>query len=393
MLALAGILAGCAPLPTGADAESAYECRIESADAGASAGATLVPAATPPFVVMTIELTNQGELAHRCQWTEVLHALRLERPQIVVMYVHGWGHDGNAEDADLARFGAYVAELARREASRQTPRQVVGIYIGWPGTLSDLPVVHELTYWSRQRAADRISQSAVVSKLVGAIHSVRRKARQSNDFIVFVGHSFGARILYTATSQLILYNLQTQHPGYRGGSYGTVRGPAHLTVLLNPAMEASAYTALDTVRRVQERFDPDQQPVLLTISTSNDLATLAAFPLGQWLGGLWHGRDVETLGNYAPYVTHHLERQAGGQPEQSDWWYDAFCRSALCLRRTERRQPGNPFIVARTTGEILDGHSGIWAPDFLRWLDAFVEQVDQRKSSAPTRPGEIAVPQ
>lgn len=53
--------------------------------------------------------------------------------------------------------------------------------------------LRELTYRSRQRAADRISESAVVSKLVGAIDSVRRKAMQPDDLVVSIGHGFGAR--------------------------------------------------------------------------------------------------------------------------------------------------------------------------------------------------------
>lgn len=385
-LLLAGLLVGCAGLSTGDRVEDLYECRVSPENGSAARARPDSP------TVMKIALTDQGELERRCQWTDALHALQVERPQVIVLYVHGWGHDAHDHDDDLTQFRAYIGRLSEREASRPSTRDVVGIYVGWPGVTLRFPVIESLTYWSRQRSADRISQSAVVSKLVGAIHNVRRQAHQDNDLFVAIGHSFGARILYTATSQLILYNLQNQHPGSRGGTYGLVRGPAHLIVMLNAALEASAYTALDTVRRRQEKFETAQQPIILSLSTSNDLATKAAFPIGQWFGGMWHERDRAALGNYPPYVTHSLEANDGKPRHDAPWWYDAFCKDTLCLRRTERRQPGNPFIVATTSSDVLNGHNGIWMPAFLRWLNAFIDRVDDEKLTTPARAGEVSVP-
>ena len=56
-------------------------------------------------------------------------------------------------------------------------------------------------------------------------------------------------------------------------------------MLLNPAFEASMFTAMHTIRRTQwsEAMGLEQKPLLLAISTNNDRATGWAFPVGQYL--------------------------------------------------------------------------------------------------------------
>lgn len=374
-------LAGCASLGTTQADLNPYEC-----PAGVPNDPARQPRPSPAPVVKTVELTDLGELVNRCQWTDVLYELQVKRPEVVLLYVHGWKHDGKDDDRDKIEFGDLVRKMTAAEQAGRG-RHVVGIYVGWPGATLRVPLLQELTYWSRQRAADRISQSAVVTKLIGAINSVRQLAgHRAEDTIVLMGHSFGARILLTATSQLILFDVQMKHPGHRFGTYRPVQGPADLIVLLNPAVEASAYTALDSVRRYQERINERQEPLMLTISTSNDLATRIAFPLGQALGLALHERQQTTLGNYEPYFTHTLGPSQPVGPRPGLPWYDKFCRSGICLsRRDDDRQARNPFIVASTTEDVLDGHNGIWKPDFIQWLQEFFREADRERIGTAKR--------
>lgn len=355
---------------------------------------------SPSPVLKVIELTDQGALVNRCQWTDALYELRgyggsaqtpqppPRQPVMTVMYIHGWKHNASEKTGDRRRFMGVLEMLDQHErASTKQPRRVVGIYVAWPGKTTGVPGIEELTFWSRQRAADRISQSGIVTKLVGSINSVRRQRAEPRDFTVFIGHSFGARVLYTGTSQVILHDVQMQHPGQVDAVYGTVRGPADLMILLNPAFGASAYTALDSIRRAKEHFwkpgdaSRGQLPLLLTISADNDWATSNAFPLGQWLTLNWHKTDATTLGNWKEYVTHDLV--PGSEPRllrSSLPWYDTFCYGRACLvRREGDRQLGNPFLVARSGPPLLNGHNGIWDSEFVQWLGGFIFELDRQR--------------
>jgi hypothetical protein len=368
----------------GPNADGQYEC-----PAGRPGDPDMVERPSRPPVLKIINLTDEGELIDRCQWTDALYELtQVKQPEIIVMYVHGWKHNSAPDDSDRKNFEQLVKTLTDNEKQTQRPRHVIGIYIGWQGLSSSIPVVRELTFWARKRAADRISQSAILTKLIGAIESIVCRRNQPDDLVLFVGHSSGARILYNATSQVLLYNVQMQHPGRRFGTYGIIKGPADLIVLLNPAFESSIYTALDSVRRYQETFSLGQQPVLLSISTNNDWATRYAFPSGQWLGFSRRERQLVTLGNHLPYSTHSLSATENSErapvPNQRPW-FDSFCRDGICLKRQDDRQQHNPFLVAKTEQTVLDGHNGIWKPAFVRWLHGFIVELDQSIHAEPAK--------
>ena len=136
--------------------------------------------------------------------------------------------------------------------------------------------------------------------------------------LIAIGHSFGARILFSATAQSLVYETESAHPGFPGGEYKMVEGSADAVILLNPAFEASRYTAIDDFIRKDEHFKASQPPLLITVSTDNDWATKRAFPIGQWLGLARSERELTTLGNYQPFFTHALAPIADGNTTSSD---------------------------------------------------------------------------
>lgn len=204
--------------------------------------------------------------------------------------------------------------------------------------------------------------------------------------MVAIGHSFSARILFGSVAPILLHNLQMSHPGVRGGRYSELRGPVDLTILLNPAFEASRYSTFDTSKRWQENFSPTQQPMLIAVSTTNDYATKFAFPIGQAISGRWNQRERTTLGNYVDYVTHNLtSTDQPGDKAGNRHWYDEFCEGELCLSRSVTDfQAGNPFLVARTDSSVLDGHNGIWTPSFQEWMVAFIRRTELEKRKQGT---------
>lgn len=396
-------MTGCVSFVPSKSVGDLYEC-----GAGGVSDPDQKTRPTKSPVVKVIRLNDQGELVNRCEWTDALYEFkyekkpneafeRLKQPVMLLMYVHGWKHNASVEDGDLTKFTQFIQLLAEHEAKRtdkKKRRHVIGIYVGWDGLITDLPVARELTFWGRKQAADQISQSAIVTKLIGAINNIRQQRENPDDFVGFIGHSFGARILFTATSQLLLYNVQTSYPDkawphVHEQQYEIIEGPADLIVLLNPAIEASVYTALDSVRRYQEKINDNQHPLLLTISTTNDWATKTAFPLGQWLSRSNHERQLSTLGNYDNYITHTLifdrkQMIVTANRALSSPWYDDFCYLNICLNRRveDTRQPRNPFIVATTNEQVLDGHNGIWQDTFIAWLAEFFEEVAKRRAKS-----------
>jgi len=375
------LLVGCAPRQL---ADLSYECGFNKGidrRSGKPFDPERADRPSPAPIVKVVRFTDQGELVDRCEVSDALYEVRGLSPTdrdagkaplggaLIVLYIHGWKHDGESQDSDLLRFTDFVEKLQAAEQAGLA-RTVVGLYLAWPGASIKIPVVENLTFWDRKRAADRVISAAYISKFISGVHNVLRQRQRSDDFFVTIGHSFGARILYTATSQILLHSMQLAHPGRRFEPYGLIHGLSDLTVLLNPAFEAATYTSLDASRRWQERFSGDQQPLLLTIATDNDWATSYAYPLGQTLAFEWDLRQQVTLGNYEDYVTHDLSEATEG----SGVWFDHYCRGKLCLNRRPSAvgQPGFPFILARTNSSILNGHNGIWEEQFQTWLIGFI---------------------
>jgi hypothetical protein len=345
--------------------------------------------------VLTIRLTDDGELVNRTELMDVTYAVRNFRqgPVIALWYIHGWKHNAGRDDSDLKAFWELVGHLAKVQEvlPAERRRHVVGIFIGWDAAAGP-QLLRNLTFWNRKRAADRISQSSVVTKLFARVRSARRQRGNPNDLTIYIGHSFGARILYSAISHVLIDEVERLHPGEGKWRYDLIKGPADLVVLLNPAFEASMFTALHAMRRDDDylQISDRQQPRLLVISTENDFATTVLYPIGQIAGLATRERERKTLGNYDGYVTHDLIAPCPWS-QKSRFWYDHFeCEDLLLLHRMERdgrlsaKHWGNPFIVARTTRDIIDGHSGIWTPRLRDWILNLVAQVQQQSARVDT---------
>ena len=360
----------------------------------------------PDDSIKIIRLTNSGEFVDRCELTNALYELNWDReipaisfgakkksdaetrPKLAILYIHGWKHDANATDSDLINFTRLISDLRERHKNQ---KHVVGIYVGWNASTGLPGILENISFWVKKGNADRIAISAVVTKIVSAIGSVTRGAPDQQDQFIAIGHSFGARILFSATAQSLVYENELAHPGFPGGEYTFVKGIADAVVLLNPTFEASRYTAIDDITRKEERFDASQPPLLLSISTNNDWATKGAFPVGQWLGRARSTRELTTLGNYYPYFTHKLMPVTSDSDIKSDNVHivQDFTAASLRLTRLTQEesshivQPHNPFIVASTTKAVIDGHNGIWAPHFTRWLEELIAALESRNQQQP----------
>lgn len=363
----------------------------------------------PTDSLKIIELTNSGEFVERCQLTDVLYELNWDRsdqaggqkpnydlnapfkPKLALLYVHGWKHEG--AEADLNEFKELIFDLKKRHRDRY----VVGIYVTWNASTILPEPFRSASFWIKKADADRISQGGAVTKIVSTIGAVIKQSGQ--DQFITLGHSFGARILYSATAQSLVNQSQFAHPGHDSGSYKPFRGVADAVILLNPAFEASRFTVLDDFTRAGENYTAEQKPLLISISSESDWATKYAFPLGQLFDLSNTAKERTTIGNYWCYRSHTLEVSNGNNcnPIGPPGLSENFDKAGLCLKRVKRQDqdceslsadprnvvrrtyhPYNPFIIASTPDTVMSGHGDIWNSRLRAWLWEFISALEDR---------------
>ncbi len=224
-----------------------------------------------------------------------------ESDTFVVVFVHGWHHSASCCDGNVVGFEKVLQRIHNRlEATMYSqpnhrPFKIIGIYVGWRG--QSLPgFLDYLTFWGRKEAAERVGETdfqEFMIRLKNLYEDPPKSASGGHNRLglITIGHSFGAQVVLRATSSFIEHRLANlaDEPGYLRG---TPKGPAHgnvkepvsgfgdLVVLINPAVEASAYGRLFTLGQRLE-YDPSQTPVMLTLSADDDPPRDRAFRWGR----------------------------------------------------------------------------------------------------------------
>lgn len=399
-LALLALLAaaGCAPLQpyrTRLAAEAPVACNPSLPDPAQGDGGGRVPAACKPLLredadaysLHFVEFDDQGWPFPRevegygDAWRqsdaffEHLRALLAQgagggaAPQrlSVVVFVHGWKHTAEGDDANVRAFRLLLASLDEVERLTECPRKVVGLYVGWRGAGLSLGEPFEnLTFYSRKSAAQKVAQGnvrVVFSKLralqdvanagwnagvqaqlaarggaaTAAAASVARGATAAAASsepqtvnpcdrrlrLSIAGHSFGGLIVYTALAQSLIKDVvelrQAEAAAERsGGGRPPLEREGDLVVVINPAIEATRYDPLH--RAVAEAPLPHYHPPLfVAITSADDQATRDFFPLGRGLSSLWErypdgagaksaerDANLNTFGQSDAYLSHDL---------------------------------------------------------------------------------------
>jgi hypothetical protein len=214
--------------------------------------------------VFAFEFDDQGLCHERGQMLRIAENLdalaAADEDAILVIYVHGSKHDARSDDSDLRVFASILDQLAYYEIKQaeqqsppQTPRRVLGVFAAWRGMSDWLHWLENITYWTRQAAALRVSAGSV-RQLFGRARSCRRNRRTGGRAILaIVGHSFGGKIVYSALEQSLIEAASTP-AGKVAPSF------ADLVLLINPAVGSINYLPIKVV--VDERSDA-QLPVIV----------------------------------------------------------------------------------------------------------------------------------
>ena len=261
-----------------------------------------------------------------CAIADLASTLESENVRAFV-YVHGWHHSAAHDDRDLNRFRELLTEEARR-GNPSSPRRVIGFYVGWNGNTVPAPLLKHLTFWGRKNAAHHVSEGtareffARIKALRDYWNQPTHKGRSENCGsdragmpcplrTIMIGHSFGAWILFSATSPYILETLSgvSDLPkDVQNAISERERSIADLVVLLNPAFEGSRY---EPVFRASQRYRGHwyQPPLLVSVTSTADGATKTAFPIARFFNSIFQYPATSEAESEAMKHTHgHIER-------------------------------------------------------------------------------------
>ncbi|MGB7492567.1 MAG: hypothetical protein WBN62_19750, partial [Thermoanaerobaculia bacterium] len=235
-----------------------------------------------------IEFDDQGELWSPSQLDSALaHIERLNSgPGVaLVVFVHGWNNDASPREdqADKGSIYQYRKFLTRLEEDieQRFPGigiPVMGVYLGWRGRVSNVPLIREASFYNRRGAAERIAGASATEAIYRILTTMRVNP---NSRSVLIGHSFGSMILERALAQAAISALLASPEQ-------ELIFPADLVVLLNPAGSASqtkqmvdilARNRLKTYR-VDKRGNRYERPLIVSFTSQTDKATSLFFPIG-----------------------------------------------------------------------------------------------------------------
>lgn len=252
----------------------------------------------------------------------------------VIVFVHGWRHDASIGDQNVADLRHYAAHAARFLAERcesenlYCETRVTAIYVGWRGArvnenamknrfgvigeyLGDIAAA--ATLFDRKPVSEQVAPGAISAlRTIESVLSARNSdgtlnpSAPVNKMIIF-GHSLGGNMLMTGLKDDLIKLVQRHNPGERLPS---VLG--NLVVLINPASEASKWTAvqrevwnqiafhtdentsIDVVVKGHKFFPVEQKPVMISVTSA------LAFPAGGLREGDCEWINLNVADKYKP---------------------------------------------------------------------------------------------
>ena len=390
-----------------------------------------------------VELDDQGRFWNKSEVTQVTDLVRkaaLSGGATIVVFVHGWHHSARSDDENLTSFRAALQKLktemdapiyraARARLVNHEDAEVIGVYVAWRGR--SLPsFLDYLTFWGRKAAAQRVGQGDVV-ELLSTLNNIWSEANERGKYpgLVTIGHSFGGQVVLSAVSTILRNRVVAAQPD-GSGALQVLAGFGDLVVLVNPAVESASFGAISEQTR-GATFARQQTPVLLVISSETDGANGSWFPFGRRIGVLnqihrddEYQKNIRALGWYKPQVTHCLAAEGGRQcegvperqlhyrgprlslsktprsqeqyagvwteadlerPEDIELGADIGMVATKFYRVTDGIDPNQPFVLARATSDIIDGHNDMFNPRFIDFLMRYAVGAELKRFSLLAR--------
>jgi hypothetical protein len=248
------------------------------------------------YKVAFIEFGEQGSYQDPTQLQNALALIRDTPKPLVITYVHGW--QNNVESGDVQSFESLLARLNRAPAIRNVGFHVVGVYLGWRGKLTPVPVLKEISFWNRKATAERLASNYDCYDAIASISEEARRKGRGNQYTVLLGHSFGGLIVERSVAHAINAEIHGHADADRSM-------PADLVIAVNPA--ADSVLARQMIAALYSRKTEGTRPLFVSITSTGDWATGTVFPIGTGLASVSKGfNNVPAPG---PNGTMHSERE------------------------------------------------------------------------------------
>lgn len=155
-----------------------------------------------------IEFTDQGMLKEPKQLLDTSDFIKgrpMNRPLVLVIFVHGWNHNASPRDGNLRQFREILMNLRKQDVPSA---DILGVYLGWPGNVR-MPLP-QLSYFSRLSAAERVGRVTCTEVMLSLIAHAKttesgdKSAARRNVKTIVIGHSMGGLIVERAFLQAMI---------------------------------------------------------------------------------------------------------------------------------------------------------------------------------------------
>jgi hypothetical protein len=231
------------------------------------------------YALAFVEFGEQGSYQDTVQLKNVLELIKTTPRPLVVTYVHGW--QNNAMSGDAEKFAKLLSQLSQSEIVRHKNFNVVGVYLGWRGRLTSVPIAKELTFFSRKAAAERLASNFDCYDAIATVSEAARKYHKAEgQYTILLGHSFGGLVV----ERSVAHAINAEMHGH-GDSEKSL--PADLILLLNPASDS--ILARQMMEALYSRHTEDARQIVVSLTSTGDGATGTAFPVGTGLAAVSKG--------------------------------------------------------------------------------------------------------
>ena len=301
------------------------------------------------YKVAFIEFGEQGSYQDPTQLKNALELIQSTEKPLVITYVHGW--QNNVQSGDVKNFESLLARLNRAPAIKDVGFHVVGVYLGWRGKLTAVPVLKEISFWNRKATAERLASNYDCYDAIASISEAARKNHGTRQYTVLLGHSFGGLIVERSVAHAINAEIHGHADADRSM-------PADLVIVVNPA--ADSILARQMIAALYSRKTEGARPLFVSITSTGDWATGTVFPIGTGLASVSKGfNKVPAPGTNG---TMHNEREFyTSTPGHNEMLINHV---TLNLQKTITSPQGHPALETNLEHNLsadvfaLDGASG-----------------------------------
>jgi hypothetical protein len=381
--------------------------------------------ASAPICLAFVEIDDMGELFDKGELDAALAVIRRandrtkssppESAPVIVAFIHGWKNNAGPDNDNVKGLMRALEQIYLKNPARQ----VIGIYIGWRGDLirSYFPISRQFSYYNREATAIRVPGVTVSS----ALAQIAARAHENrHGLVVFIGHSFGGLLLERSVSEITagqiaqqtIFSQQAQEAAdlSRNATDANEKDAAEqfkrdrmlaaqlasdsradLVIFINPAGAATeSKQMLDFLAYNGYRYQPGldggeiqaniapvpsanrdaDRPLIVSLTSTADLATKVALPIGHGLPYLRFKnsgsfRDLsQTSGKkyslqcYDPHNKQHaywdLGTKAQGGQSQGSYYLSSTPHMQVLQSHNMLKAIGPSQMRISSTGQVIN---------------------------------------